>query len=144
MRRCFPANSVSGHVRPGHRMVVLSVYSSHLPCVFPQHGEGLKHLRLIQLEDWQTRIADEHPWRVLKGLIRSDGCSFVNRTGRYEYPSYHFANKSDGIARVFEDACLRVGIDYRCNFNVRRGLWEFRINRRASVALLDRHVGVKR
>src|SRR3954469_14295206 len=34
----------------GGSMRVLCVYSSHLPCLFPQHGAGKKHERPIVLE----------------------------------------------------------------------------------------------
>jgi hypothetical protein len=143
LRRCWPENSVDCRGVNGGRMTILSVYSKHLPCLFPQHGPGPKHDRLIALEDWQQRIATDHPWRLLTGLIRSDGCSFTNRTGRYEYLSYHFANRSYDITRIFQEACEHVGVQYRCVLNKRRDLWEIRINRRSSVALVLEHVGVK-
>jgi hypothetical protein len=75
-------------------VVVVHVYCGHLACVFPQHGPGKKHERRILLEDWQRTIVDAEPWSFLRGCIRSDGCVFVNRTGRYEYVSYGFANHS--------------------------------------------------
>jgi hypothetical protein len=45
----------------------------HWPCVFPQVGPGPKHLRRIELEDWQWRLVDRHPRELIKGLIHSDG-----------------------------------------------------------------------
>ena len=74
---------------------------------------------------------------VLRGLIRSDGCVFVNRTGRYEYVSYEFSNRSAQIRNLFMDACDRVGVSYR---PYRRYV---RIYRRESVALLQANVGGK-
>ena len=65
--------------------------------VLPLHGPGVKHERDIVLEGWQTAIVDASPWTFLRGLIRSDGCVFVNRTGRYEYVSYEFSNRSAQI-----------------------------------------------
>jgi hypothetical protein len=73
----------------------------------------------------------------MRGLIRSDGCAFVNRTGRHEYLSYEFSNKSAQIREVFMDACDRVDVSYR---PYRRYV---RIYRRASVALMEEHVGLK-
>ena len=44
-----------------HRTGVVAVgcYSKHLPCLFPQHGPGLKHTRPIILAPWQEFIAVE-------------------------------------------------------------------------------------
>jgi hypothetical protein len=144
LERCFVDNSIGRQLVHGGTMTVLSVYSRHLPCLFPQHGPGPKHRRPIRLEPWQRTIVSAEPWPLLRGLIRSDGCSFINRTGPYEYLSFHFANRSDGIARIFEEACDQVGVRYRSNLNQKRRIWEIRINRRRSVALMCDHVGVKR
>ena len=80
-------------------MVVLWAYSSHLTCLFPQHGAGKKHERPIALEPWQQELVAAAPWAFLRGCIRSDGSVFVNRTGRYEYLSYDFCNLSAGHPR---------------------------------------------
>lgn len=138
LRRCFPHNNVGTVFGHEGRMTVLSVYSSHLPCVFPQHGEGMKHLRKIALDGWQRTIVEEAPWSFLKGCIRSDGCSFINRTGPYEYLSYEFFNCSQDILDLFCRTCDQVGVEYR------RYAKRARIYRRPSVALMEAHVGVKR
>jgi len=138
LQRCFPHNEVGTVFGHEGRMTVLSVYSSHLPCVFPQHGEGMKHLRRIALEEWQQEIVDDAPWSFLKGCIRSDGCSFINRTGPYEYLSYDFFNCSQDILGLFCRTCDQVGVEYR------RYAKHARIYRRPSVALMEAHVGVKR
>jgi hypothetical protein len=137
LRRCFPANRV-GRVR-GHdgAMVVLWVHSTHLRCLFPQHGPGKKHDRPIELEPWQTELVEQAPWPFIKGCIRSDGCSFVNRTGRYEYLSYSFDNHSADIRSLFVDGCRSVGVECRPAGT------SVRIYRRASVALMLEHVGMK-
>jgi hypothetical protein len=75
---------------------------------------------------------------ALRGCIRSDGSAFINRTGRYEYLSYAFTNVSDDIRNMFVAACLFVDLD------VRPGRRHVRINRRASVAKMLEHVGLKR
>jgi hypothetical protein len=138
LQRCFPHNSVG--TRFGHegRMTVLSVHSSHLACVFPQHGAGMKHTRRIILEDWQDAIVERAPWHLLKGLIRSDGCSFINRTGPYEYLAYQFDNYSPDILDLFCETCDLLGLEYR------RYARYARINRRSSVARLKDRIGVKR
>ena len=98
---CFPENPIRRvHFHDG-REVVLDVYSRHLVCLFPQSGPGKKHHRPIRLEGWQQALVDEAPWEFLRGCIRSDGCAFINRTGRYEYLSYSFHNHSSDILDLY-------------------------------------------
>jgi hypothetical protein len=137
LRRCFPENRVCRLLGHEGRMIVLLVYNGHLGCLFPQHGPGKKHERPIRLEPWQRSLVEAAPWAFLRGCIRSDGCCFVNRTGRYEYLSYGFANLSEDIRDLFVDVCRLAGLD------VRPGRKNIRINRRASVAQLVEHVGRK-
>jgi Homeodomain-like domain len=51
--RCFPENPVGEVSAHGGTMVFVSLYSSHLLCLFPQHGRGMKYQRRIALEPWQ-------------------------------------------------------------------------------------------
>lgn len=144
LERCFPHNRVGVQNVPAYNHVYLSVYSRHLPCVFPQHGPGPKHKRQIVLETWQRDLVKHAPWAFLRGCIRSDGCAFINRTGPYEYLSYDFSGMSKDIIDLFTFGCDVAGItDYRVNGGNKRGLWDVRINRRASVALMLEHVGLK-
>ncbi|WP_329216279.1 helix-turn-helix domain-containing protein [Streptomyces sp. NBC_01485] len=148
MRAVFPDNSVCRVRRTGCRNV--KVYSKHLHCLFPQHGPGKKHERLIALDPWQQAVVDAHPWEFIRGLIHSDGCRITNWTTRmvagerkrYEYPRYFFANKSDDIRRLFTDTLDKVGVEWT---TLARGSDPFNISiaRKASVALLDTHVGPK-
>jgi hypothetical protein len=124
-------------------MVFVSVYSQHLPCVLPQHAHGPKHQRRIVLESWQKRIIERAPWPFIRGCIRTDGCCFVNRTGPYEYLSYAFTNMSEDIVRMFVGACTTVGVVTRATNGGAKGIWNIRINRRASVDLMLEHVGTK-
>jgi hypothetical protein len=120
--------------------------SKHWPCLFPQHGPGKKHDREITLEPWQRRIVDAHPWEFIRGLIHSDGCRITNwttrlvagETKRYEYPRYFFTNKSSDIMRLFTETLDAVGVDWK-QPNSRN----VSIARKASVALMDTHVGPK-
>jgi hypothetical protein len=105
--------------------------------LFPQHGAGKKHERPIVLEPWQIDIVEAAPWAFLRGCIRSDGCVFVNRTGRYAYLSYDFCNLSRDIRELFARTCRLVGVE--CRVYERR----VRVYRRANVALLAEHVGTK-
>jgi hypothetical protein len=137
LRRCFPDNPVGRvHLHDGAE-VVLGVYSSHLGCLFPQAGSGKKHERRIRLEPWQADLVARAPWAFLRGCIRSDGCSFINRTGPYEYLSYDFANYSSDILDLFEATCRGLGL------RPRRYARSIRLYRREDVALLVEHVGIK-
>ncbi|MET9817821.1 MULTISPECIES: helix-turn-helix domain-containing protein [unclassified Streptomyces] len=148
MRAVFPDNSVCRVRKTGCRNV--KVYSKHLHCLFPQHGPGKKHERRIALEPWQQAIVDAHPWEFIRGLIHSDGCRITNWTTRmvagkrkrYEYPRYFFSNKSDDIRRLFTDALDLVGVEWS---TLARASDPFNISiaRKASVALMDAHVGPK-
>lgn len=121
-------------------------WSKHWPCLFPQHGPGKKHERANTLEPWQQEIVDAHPWEFIRGLIHSDGCRITNWTTRivagelkrYEYPRYFFTNLSGDIIRLFTGALDTVGVDWKAA-NQRN----ISIARKASVALMDTHVGPK-
>ncbi|MGW1723800.1 transcriptional regulator [Streptomyces sp. NPDC002306] len=121
-------------------------YYAHWPRLFPQHGPGKKHERRIALEPWQQRIVDARPWEFIRGLIHSDGCRVTNWTTRlvagehkrYEYPRYFFTNLSGDITRLFTAALDLVGVDWKV-----ANAANISIARKASVALLDAHVGAK-
>ncbi len=137
LEACFPTNRVSLHAAgPRRTTMVLCIHGNHLPCLFPQHGHGKKHERRIELEPWQSEHVDDAPWPLIRGLIQSDGCRYLNRTGPYVYPSYGFGQLSVDIRRIFTQACDRVGIDRTYSRYTR-------IYRRASVALMEHHVGGK-
>ncbi|MFJ7266001.1 helix-turn-helix domain-containing protein [Streptomyces sp. NPDC099050] len=144
IRRVFPFNRVCLASKVGCHDV--KVYSKHLECLFPQHGPGKKHDRRIVLEDWQQAIVDAHPWEFVRGLIHSDGCRVTNwtvRNGkRYEYPRYFFTNKSDDIRKLCTDTLVKVGVQWTI---LARGSDPFNVSiaRKASVALMDEHIGPK-
>jgi hypothetical protein len=137
LRRVLPANRVARIPADDGGTVVLSTYSSHLPCLLPHHGPGVKHSRPIVLESWQRRSVEAEPWRLLRGLIWSDGSIFINRTGRYAYESVHFGNRSDDIIELFRETCDAVGIV------TRRSGFHVRINRRNCVERLLAEIGRK-
>lgn len=148
VRAIRPGNSVFRVQRQG--CVAVTAYNPHWPCLFPQHGPGRKHERHIGLSDWQQRIAETHPWELVRGLVHSDGCRITNWTTRvvsgtrkrYEYPRYFFTNKSDGIRKIYTDALNAVGVEWTV---LSRGGAPLNVSvaRRASVALMDAHVGPK-
>ena len=137
LNRTFPANRVGLLPSASNGTAIPYVYSRHLPCAFPQHGRGKKHERRISLERWQEDLVAQAPWALLRGLIRSDGCVFINRTGPYRYESYGFYNRSTDILDLFARTCDQVGVAYRRNHRA------IRINRRTAVAAMLQHVGRK-
>lgn len=148
MRRVMAQPSVSRRNKTG--CVEVKSYSKHWPCLFPQHGPGPKHERTITLEPWQQEIVDAHPWEFIRGLIHSDGCRFTNWTTRlvggkrkrYEYPRYFFTNVSDDIRRLYTDTLDRLGVEWKhCTRN--GNPYNISVARKASVALMDAHVGPK-
>jgi hypothetical protein len=130
--------------------VTVTSYSQHWPALFPQHGPGKKHERSIVLAPWQRVIVDAHPWEFVRGLIHSDGCRVTNWTTRvvgderkrYEYPRYFFTNTSADIIRLFTAALDRVGVEWKSP-NQSRAAVTISVARKASVALMDAHVGPK-
>jgi hypothetical protein len=139
----MPANAVLVQRRTTGRVNEVSAYSTHWPCLFPQHGPGVKHQRPIVLEPWQRNICRRYPRRLLRGLIHSDGCRALNRIrghGKtYVYPRYEFCNRSDDIRAIFSEYCDRVGVEWR-----RMNRWTISVARRDSVARMDRFIGPKR
>jgi hypothetical protein len=116
-------------------------YSKHWPCLFPQHGPGMKHTRKIELADWQQALVDEDPRPLIRGLIHSDGCRVLNRatgTDYPPYPRYHFTNTSADIRAIFTRACDAIGVKWRQN-----NATNISIARRDSVAILDSFIGPK-
>jgi hypothetical protein len=137
LRRAFPDCRVGRVIADGGSTVVLWVYHGHLSCLFPQHGPGKKHERAIELEPWQLELLGAAPWAFVRGCIRSDGCVFVNRTGRYSYLSFEFRNWSSDILRIFASTCAAVGL------RPRQYRDRVRLCRLTDVAQLMAHVGVK-
>lgn len=139
----MPENKISVVHATDGRMDEPSCYSRHWPCLFPQHGTGRKHEREIELEPWQREIADRYPWRLLRGLIQSDGCRSTNTIKHpkktYRYPRYHFTNHSLDIQRLFCEYCDKVGVEWR-----QMNRWSISVARRESVSLMDRAIGPKR
>jgi hypothetical protein len=118
------------------------MWSKHWPCFIPQHGPGRKHLRRIELEQWQATIVAGHREAFLRGLIHSDGTRIVatERRGTYvrRAPRYVFSNKSEDIKRLFCESCDAMGIRW-----TRPSERQIAVYRLASVAILDEFVGSK-
>ena len=137
-------NAVFSRQRKG--MTEVESTSKHWPCLFPQHGPGMKHTRKIELAGWQQVIADRYPGDFVRGLIHSDGCRIVNRVRRvfadgehwYEYPRYLFTNESKDILGLCGAALDRLEVEWR--FSKPNTI---SVAKRDAVALLDAFVGPK-
>jgi hypothetical protein len=120
--------------------VEVSSYWKSWPCLLPQHSTGVKHDRPIVLTEWQLALVDRWPKQLVRGLIQSDGCRFMNTgRGNWRWPRYAFSNRSDDIREIFCNACDRMGVHW-----TRAGKWTIYVSRKADVALLDTFIGPKR
>lgn len=137
MAEVMPASRVGRRTTQDNCFELYS-YSRRWPLLFPQHGPGKKHHRTIVLKDWQQEIVMGAPHVLLRGLIHSDGCRFMN-TGRngWRSPRYAFSNRSADIRSIFCDACDRMGIRWTVAPHT------VYVSRKADVARLDEVIGPK-
>lgn len=144
MRRVKPGSRPHTRTVPG--CTVSTVSWKHWPCLFPQHGRGRKHERVLELHPWQRAIIEEHPADFLRGLFHSDGCLVKNwatrmvagEKKRYEYPRWQFTNESTDIMRWCGEALDLVHVAWRQTN--RRTL---SVSRRDDVTRLTALIGVK-
>ncbi|HZA42055.1 MAG TPA: hypothetical protein VFA00_15695 [Actinomycetota bacterium] len=142
------AGDAMRRVRPSSSMSVIHVsligctevcaYWKHWPCLFPQHGPGMKHTRSIKLRAWQRDIVVSHPELFLRGLIHSDGYRGLNWVNGKGYPRYQFTNHSDDSRGLFCWACDLLEIPWR-----RMNRYNISVARRAAVARMDEFIGPK-
>jgi hypothetical protein len=142
-RAVVPGNAVGVLPHPTDNCVKVQAYSQRWPALFPQHGPGRKHKRPIVLTSCQFAITQTYPEALIRGLIHSDGCRFVNRVRHgdkvYAYPRYMFSNRSRDIHAIFTEHLDQLGIAWRWSND-----HTISIARREAVARLDAFVGPKR
>jgi len=134
----MPGQHASIHAQPTG-CVVVSHYSKHWPCLFPQHGPGRKHTRPIRLEPWQQALVKQATEEFIRGLIDSDGCRVVANDGGVRSVRYHFSNRSEDILGLFSGALDDLGIRW-----TRPSKYVIAVYRKAATARLDEFVGPKR
>jgi hypothetical protein len=136
-RSTVPGVTAARSVRPRNCVEVYS-YSKAWPCLLPQHGAGKKHERRIALEPWQARLVVAAPEFLLRGLIHSDGCRFMN-TGSYgwRHPRYGFSNLSADIRGIFCGACDVLDLHWTTSGRT------VYVSREADVARMDAFIGPK-
>lgn len=136
LSQVFTGNKIN--VQDKATCVAVGCYSQQLPDIFPQDGDGKKHEREIQLEQWQQRIIDTYPLDFFRGLYHSDGSRSQNWVNGTNYPRYTFSNVSDDIRKLFTDTAEKLGLHWT-TANARN----VAISRRPDVAWLDEHIGEK-
>jgi hypothetical protein len=144
IRTLLPQNTVGRRARSGgfagsteSSNVELSSYSRLWPCLFPQHGPGRKHTRRIALTEWQRDLLRVHADALLRGLVHSDGCRFINTGTNWRHPRYSFRNASAGIRQIFCDACAVVGVHWTTTPDT------VYVSRKRDVTRLDEFIGPK-
>ncbi|PAZ15435.1 hypothetical protein CLM62_13555 [Streptomyces sp. SA15] len=115
------------------------------------------YLRIACADAWpglmqqcREAITQVRPGIGVATLQRQGGCRITNWTTRlvggerkrYEYPRYFFTNTSTDIIRLFTDALDRVGVEWK-PLHQSRAAVTISVARKASVALMDTHVGPK-
>jgi len=133
----MPDNQVHVMQKSLTNCVEIGCSSNLWPSLFPQHGEGVKHMRKIELVDWQQAIVDEYPLEFWRGLYHTDGCRINPVVNGKVYSRYQFTNVSEDIHGLFCMACDALGISWtRYGKNVT-------IAKRKDIEFLDREVGPK-
>lgn len=134
-------NVVNNKKCNNQNMEIITVHNTQLDVYFPQHGLGKKHERDVSLKPWQQEIVDKEPECFIKGLIDTDGSSYirtniVNGVAR-TYPSYSFTNKSKDIMNMCQSAFKTLGIEV--NRTTRKdGVSRFFLQSRKDVDILDK------
>ena len=144
MQAIRPVSKVMMQQKQGCQEV--TSYWKHWPCLFPQHGPGMKHTRKIELAGWQQVIVDRYPGDFVRGLFHSDGYRGMNRVRRvladgdhwYEYPRYLFVNMSEDILRLCGEALDQLGVEWRFSKPT-----TISVAKKEAVALNDAFVGPK-
>jgi hypothetical protein len=140
----MPRSQASRLLKPSNCWEVYS-YSRSWPCLFPQHGPGRKHERRIWLAEWQQVLAERWPEALIRGMIQSDGCRFIN-TGRggWRHPRYVFSNLSSDLTSIFCTACDCLGLRWTAAFpkDESKAIAIY-VSRKDDVARMDEFVGPK-
>jgi hypothetical protein len=124
------------------RLGLLAILAVPLPAAWTRNEAHAADLSFA----WQQELAERWPDQLLKGLIQSDGCRFIN-TGRggWRQPRYVFSNVSTDITNIFCSACDCLGLRWTAAFpKSETAAVAIYVSRKADVAKLDEFVGPKR
>ena len=63
----------------------------------------------VELADWQRGLLVRYPEALLRGLVHSDGCRFINTGTNWRHPRSSFSDLSSDIRRLFCDGAMCYG-----------------------------------
>lgn len=101
----FPNNKIN-KIKFSDNGLYITLYSNNIHKLFPQHDDGLKSNRKIELTNEQKNIIDNNS--LMKGLFHSDGSFYV---ATKKYPRYQFTNKLKNIINIFSECLVNNGIN---------------------------------
>jgi hypothetical protein len=78
------------------------------------------------------------PEPLLRGLVHSDGCRFMNTGRAWRHPRYSFFNLSADIRAIFCWGCDLLGLRWTTAGHT------VYVSRKADVARMDEFIGPKR
>ena len=116
---------------------VVTIFDKYLPIYFPQHGEGKKHDRKIELSDFQLENIDYG--NLMRGLFISDGSYYL---AKQKYERYNFTNKSLDIINIFRDCLNYFDISHGCRIK-QNGIYVVEIQKKSEVVKMKDLVGIK-
>ena len=96
MTAVMPASQVNVIQRPDEQADDVLSYSKAWPCLIPQHGPGKKHLRTIDLLEWQRQLIQSDPRPLLERLDP------LRRQSTHQHDSTSQADLSIHALRVHE------------------------------------------
>lgn len=108
-----------------------------LGILFPQHGVGKKHTRIIELSEWQLSFVNDI--YLCQGLFFSDGCYYFDKANSKWM--YSFTNKSSGIVEILRWSLDRLGI--RSNIRDKGDSQILTVKHRSDVSRLHDMIGDK-
>ena len=142
LQRLLPNNKIN-LINHGQGCKAICIHSTKLSEIFPQHGIGRKHDRLIELENWQREVIKKYPKQFIRGLIETDGCRYISSQYKgKDYVAYQFTNKSKDIINLCCNALEYIDIKYIVNKR-KAGAYDVRVYRQKDVAFLDTFIGPK-
>ncbi len=134
LKELFPKNKVSLYPRKEVKCMDVSLYNKGLSDMFPgaEYLSGPKHLKHLEIRDWQIDSIKMYPREFILGSIHGDGCRYLS-CGKYLY--YNFTNLSLQIKELFVMACRLIGIEFYSTFDVSKK--RIQIYKKSNIAILE-------
>lgn len=133
-RSCLRTGSIGAHSRAARSRCIPT--PKHGPVSFPNTGRARSISAEIQLSERQEKLVRAAPHLLLRGLIHSDGCRFMNTGRNWRHPRYAFSLSAD-IRLIFMNACDELGLRWTTSGRT------VYVSRMADVERMDRFIGPK-